>query len=359
MCSLVETAEALCAPGKGLLASDESTGTIGKRFQKYGIENTEDNRRAYRELFYTADVGQYYSGAIMYKETLYQNASDGRPFKEILTSKGVQPGIKVDEGLSPIPGTAGETETKGMEVLAEACKEYVAAGAKFTKWRAALKVGGGCPSDKAIEVNARQLAQYAKICQEAGLVPVVEPEILIDGDHTQQQFGDVSEKVISACVVELWRQGVQLEACLLKPQMIIPGTECPSGKVGPEAVAEATLRVMRRVVPAAIPGIMFLSGGQTEEEATLNLDALNRLANSSGRVPWAMSFSFGRALQASVLQSWSASPSNTAEAKRLAAAVAAANSAAARGQYEGPHPSITSKASLHETFRGWSGQAAA
>ncbi|KAI7844816.1 hypothetical protein COHA_001695 [Chlorella ohadii] len=372
MSTLEETARHLAAPGKGLLASDESTGTIGKRLEKAGFENTEasgplpascwlnEARRAYRQLFYTAPIGEAgISGAILFKETLYQSADDGTPFVECLRRQGVLPGIKarlgVDEGLVPLEGCPGETSTRGLEGLASACAEYASAGARFAKWRAALKVGGGCPSEKAIEINAAQLAEYAAICQAQGLVPIVEPELLIDGDHTLAQFAEASTRVISRCVAHLWQKNVVLEATLLKPQMCIPGADHTGEKPTSDVIADETLRVMRRCVPAAVPGIMFLSGGQTEEEATVNLNAINRLAQQQGRAPWSLSFSFGRSLQASVLKLWSEDrEGNAQQCRDMAAALARANSQAVLGRYEGPHPSITSQAgSLRETFRGW------
>ncbi|KAI8464893.1 MAG: fructose-bisphosphate aldolase [Monoraphidium minutum] len=359
---LEATARALTAPGKGLLASDESPATIGKRLEKAGIGNTPEARRAYRELFYTAPgIGAAFSGVIMHKETLGQRVAGGARFVDVLAAQGVLAGVKVDEGLVPLEGgEPGETSTRGLETLEASCREYAAAGARFAKWRAALKVvEGSCPSQLAVETNATQLAEYAAICQSAGLVPIVEPELLIDGPHSAEVFAEASERVICACVAALWRRGVALEACLLKPQMVVQGTECAASKAGPKAVAAATLRVMRRAVPPAVAGIMFLSGGQSEEEATLNLDAINKMAQAEGRAPWALSFSFGRGLQASVLKLWSdAPPSRAAEARAMAAALARANAAAARGAYAGPHPSLLG-GSLHETFRGWGGDAAA
>ncbi|KXZ43103.1 hypothetical protein GPECTOR_102g56 [Gonium pectorale] len=299
MADLATVAAALSAPGKGLLASDESTGTIGKRLEKAGLPNTEDIRRAYRELYYTTPgMGQYISGVIMFKETLLQSTADGRRFVDVLAEQGILAGIKVDEGLAPLPdGGDGETYTRGLEGLEAACREYVAAGAKFAKWRATIKVSDVLPTDLAVERNADDLARYAKICQECGLVPVVEPEILIDGAHSQERFGAVTERVVGATVAALWRHGVALEGCLLKPQMVIPGAEAEGGPLPPGQVARATVAALRRVVPPAIPGIMFLSGGQSEEEATANLNAINLEAQAAGRCPWALSFSFGRALQ--------------------------------------------------------------
>ncbi|PNW86605.1 hypothetical protein CHLRE_02g093450v5 [Chlamydomonas reinhardtii] len=360
---LAQIAAQLAAPGKGLLASDESTGTIGKRLEKAGLPNTEDIRRSYRELYYTTPgMGQYISGVIMFKETLYQSTKAGRPFVEVLAEQGILAGIKVDEGLEPLAGAAdGETHTKGLEGLEANCREYARAGAKFAKWRATLKVTDTLPSALAVERNADELAQYARICQNCGLVPVVEPEILIDGNHSQERFGQVTEQVIGATVAALWRHGVELEGCLLKPQMVIPGADAEGGKVSAADVARCTVAALRRVVPPAIPGIMFLSGGQTEEEATINLDAVNREAQAVGRCPWVLSFSFGRALQASVLKLWSSDQTRVAEAQQLALALARVNSEAALGNYNassGSHPSTLGTATLHETFRGWNGQPA-
>ncbi|GIM01270.1 hypothetical protein Vretimale_6050 [Volvox reticuliferus] len=245
---LGSVAAKLAAPGKGLLASDESTGTIGKRLEKAGLPNTEDIRRAYRELYYTTPgMGQYISGVIMFKETLYQSTAAGRRFVDVLADAGIMAGIKVDEGLAPLPGGGdGETYTKGLEGLEAACREYASAGAKFAKWRATLKVTDSLPSDLAVERNAEDLARYAKVCQECGLVPVVEPEILIDGAHSQARFGVVTERVLGATVAALWRHGVALEGCLLKPQMVIPGAEAEGGKVSAGEVARHTVAALRR-----------------------------------------------------------------------------------------------------------------
>ncbi|GFR50055.1 hypothetical protein Agub_g12196 [Astrephomene gubernaculifera] len=361
---LASIAERLAAPGKGILASDESTGTIGKRLEKAGLPNTEDIRRAYRELLYTTPgLGQYISGVIMFKETLHQATSDGRRFTEVLQQEGILPGIKVDEGLAPLPGGGeGETFTRGLEGLREACGEYVRAGARFAKWRATLKVTDQLPSPAAVQRNAEDLAAYAKICQDCGLVPIVEPELLIDGDHSQERFAAASQQVLSAVVSCLLSSGVALEGCLLKPQMVLPGADATGGGAGPEQVARATVEVMRRVIPPALPGILFLSGGQSEEQATANLDAINRHARQVGRCPWALSFSFGRALQASVLKLWSADRTSVAPAQHLALQLARVNSEAALGRYAGgqeggqPHPSRLSAESLRENFRGWGGQ---
>eukprot|EP00798_Chlamydomonas_sp_ICE-L_P016275 gene16275-22455_t len=329
--SLVQVAKGLVAKGKGILAADESTGTIGKRLEKVGLENVEENRQGYREVWLDT------------------------PGLEMFIS-GIYPGIKVDEGLEPLEGgLPGETHTKGLENLAESCKGYVAAGAKFAKWRATIKVQGeACPSELALKTNADELAQYAKICQAAGLVPIVEPEILIDGDHSPQRFQEVTEKVISECVSAMWKHSVLLEGVLLKPQMVFQGADFSGAKATPAEIALHTITAMKRTLPAAVPGIVFLSGGQTEEEATINLNAINLLAQQADSgCPWALTFSFGRALQHSVLKLWAADKSKVNEARALALAVAQANSQASMGQYTGPHPSTDEGSSLREGFRGW------
>ncbi|KAK9839825.1 hypothetical protein WJX81_004472 [Elliptochloris bilobata] len=356
---LCEVAQQLTAPGKGLLASDESTGTIGKRLAKAGILNTEENRRQYRELFYTADIGGGISGAILYEEALYQSASDGTPFVECLRQQGVLPGVKVDEGLVPFGEVEGETETRGLGGLAERCRRYRRAGVRFAKWRAALRISGEHgPSEAAAQRNAEQLAEYAAVCQACGLVPIVEPEVLIDGSHGIERSGAAAERVLQACVAALWRSNVVLEATLLKPMMVMPGADHTGSCAWPKEVAQATLTALRRSVPPAVPGIMFLSGGLSEEQATVNLNEINRAAAASGGAPWRLSFSFGRALQASVLEIWKEDRECVAameRARAMAAALAAANGAASAGRYEaGSHPSILSGGgSLREAFRGW------
>uniref|UniRef100_A0A7S0WS82 fructose-bisphosphate aldolase n=1 Tax=Chlamydomonas leiostraca TaxID=1034604 RepID=A0A7S0WS82_9CHLO len=278
----------------------------------------------------------------------------------VLNEQGIAPGIKVDEGLVPLEGgLEGETWTKGLENLAAAAREYKAQGAEFAKWRATIKVQQGGPSDKAIERNAEDLASYAAICQVSGLVPIVEPEILIDGHHDIGRFQAVTERVIAETFTHMWRKGVHLEGALLKPQMVIPGADYAGGKATPEEVAHHTVTALRRVVPPALPGILFLSGGQSEEEATLNLNAINVAARQMGRAPWSLSFSYGRALQHSVLKTWAANQAAVADAQAMALALAEANSRAALGNYSGPHPTTASTESLRENFRGWSGAAPA
>jgi len=358
---LVKTAKTIATPGRGILAMDESNATCGKRLDSIGVENTEDNRRAYRELLLSAPgLGKYVSGAILFEETLFQNTKSGKSMVAVLNEQGIAPGIKVDEGLVPLEGgLEGETWTKGLENLAAAAREYKAQGAEFAKWRATIKVQQGGPSDKAIERNAEDLASYAAICQVSGLVPIVEPEILIDGHHDIGRFQAVTERVIAETFTHMWRKGVHLEGALLKPQMVIPGADYAGGKATPEEVAHHTVTALRRVVPPALPGILFLSGGQSEEEATLNLNAINVAARQMGRAPWSLSFSYGRALQHSVLKTWAANQAAVADAQAMALALAEANSRAALGNYSGPHPTTASTESLRENFRGWSGAAPA
>lgn len=353
MGSLTDVANQLVATGKGILASDESVGTLGKRLAKAGVENTENNRRDYRQLFYTAPgIGAHLSGAIMHKEALYQSSSATVPFVQYLSAQGILPGIKVDEGLQPLHDCPGESHTLGLDSLADNCVLYRRQGARFAKWRAALSIGEGRPSATAVDINARELAQYAAVCQARDLVPIVEPEVLIEGTHTVQLQADISSQVISECMAALWRQpGIHLHELLLKPQMAIPGTDASSGSPSPSDVAHHTLDVMRKCVPPAVPGIVFLSGGQSEEQATVNLNQINSAPPESR--PWVCTFSFGRALQASVLKIWSADRSHTVQAQKMAVALAAVNGAASVGQYEGAHPSTTSADNLREPFRGW------
>lgn len=356
--SLEEVAQFLTQRGKGLLASDESNGTIGKRLVAAGFNNNPETRRRYRQLFYGAEELEHsISGAILFKETLYQSMDSGETFVNTLKSKGILPGIKIDEGLTPLPGCGptGETRTKGLDGLDAVCAEYRSAGARFAKWRAALHVH---PSQRAVEVNASELAQQAAICQAHGLVPIVEPELLIDGDHSIDDFEVASLRILTETIATLWRQpGISLEATLLKPQMIVPGAGHPSRNdrhALSEDIARRTLRAMRHCIPPAIPGIMFLSGGQSEEEATINLNTINQLNNNNNNSagPWALSFSYGRGLQASVLKLWSEKASDE-ECMKMAVAVAEANGLASRGEFNGKHPSITGLGSLQESFRGW------
>jgi len=331
---LVATANAIASPGKGILAADESTGTIGSRFTKIGLENTEPNRRAYRELlFTTSDWGKYCSGVILYEETLHQKCEDGTPFVEVLRRNGVIPGIKVDKGLVTLSGTDGETATQGLDGLGARCAEYYKAGARFAKWRAALKISQTCPSELAIIENAHGLARYASICQENGLVPIVEPEVLMDGEHTLEQCAEASQRVYAGVFKALHDHHIFLEGILLKPNMVTPGHSNPSySTTPPEAIAKATVTVLQRTVPPAVPGIMFLSGGQDEEEASRNLQAINVYP---GKKPWSLSFSYGRALQASCLKAWKGDKANIAAGQAAFAERAKANSLAQLGKYTG------------------------
>ncbi|XP_057983042.1 fructose-bisphosphate aldolase 1, cytoplasmic [Malania oleifera] len=328
---LVANAAYIGSPGKGILAADESTGTIGKRLSSINVENVESNRRALRELlFCTPGALQYLSGVILFEETLYQKTASGKPFVEVLNEGGVLPGIKVDKGTVELPGTNGETTTQGLDGLAQRCQEYYKAGARFAKWRAVLKIGLNEPSELAIHENANGLARYAIICQQNGLVPIVEPEILVDGPHDIDRCADVTERVLAACYKALNDHHVLLEGTLLKPNMVTPGSEAK--KVAPEVIAEYTVRALQRTMPAAVPAVVFLSGGQSEEEATLNLNAMNKL---QVKRPWRLSFSFGRALQQSTLKSWAGKEENVGKARAAFLARCKANSEATLGTYKG------------------------
>jgi fructose-bisphosphate aldolase, class I len=316
--------------GKGILAADESTGTIEKRFTKIALENTEDNRRAYREmLFTTPGFGEYISGVIMYDETFRQSASTGEKFTALLEREGAHPGIKVDEGTTEMEESPQEKVTKGLEGLPPRMKEYFELGAKFAKWRAVYTISDSLPSDVNVRENAKGLAGYAKACQEAGIVPIVEPEVLMDGTHTIARCEEVTEKVLTAVFEELKNAGVALEGIILKPNMVVPGSE--SAKATPEEIAEATLRVFNKTVPHEVPGIAFLSGGQSEVEATTNLNAMN----VKGPHPWKLTFSYGRALQDSALKTWAGKPENVAAAQAVLLHRAKMNSLAAKGEYAG------------------------
>jgi len=329
---LRETANAIATPGKGILAADESNPTIGKRFEKISVENTESNRRDYRELlFRTPGWGDFISGVILFEETLNQNAADGTPFVELIRANGVIPGIKVDKGVAPIPGTDGETLTQGIDGMLGRCQEYYKKGARFAKWRAVLKISATCPSDVAVAENAHSLALYAAICQSAGLVPIVEPEVLIDGDHSIEICAGVSQAVWEATIKALHDQHVMFEGILLKPSMVTAGADWKGPQSTSQDIAAQTVSVLQRTIPPAIPGIMFLSGGQSEEEATVNLDAMNKLAGR--RVPWILSFSYGRALQNSVLKAWAGKKENVQAAQQAFLERARANSQAQLGKY--------------------------
>ncbi|OAY68161.1 Fructose-bisphosphate aldolase cytoplasmic isozyme, partial [Ananas comosus] len=340
---LIANAAYLATPGKGILAADESTGTIGKRLAGINVENIEENRRALRELlFCTRGALQYLSGVIFFEETLYQKTADGKPFVLVLKEGGVLPGIKVDKGTVELAGTNGETTTQGHDDLGKRCAKFYEVGARFAKWRAVLKIGPTEPSQLAINENANGLARYAIICQENGLVPIVEPEILIDGPHDINRCAEVSERVFAACYKALNDHHVLLEGSLLKPNMVTPGSDAK--KVAPEVVGEYTVRTLLRMVPPAVPGVVFLSGGQSEEEATLNLNAMNKL---KGKKPWTLSFSFGRALQRSALNIWAGKKENVEKARAAFLSRCKANSEATLGAHKGDAATEGASESLH------------
>ncbi len=323
-------ANAMVAKGKGILAPDESTGTIQKRLSGINVESTEENRRTYRELLFTTKgAGDCISGVILFDETLRQSAKDGTPFAKHLDAQGIIPGIKVDKGAKQIAGTPEEKVTEGLDGLRERLNEYLDLGARFTKRRDVIKIGDGIPSRHCIEANAHALGRYAALSQEAGLVPIVEPEVLMDGDHDIERCREVTEATLHAVFHQLFEQRIALEGMLLKPNMVVSGKDCPT-RAGVEAVAEVTVKTLRRCVPAAVPGIVFLSGGQSEEEATAHLNALNTL----GSQPWELSFSYGRALQQSALQAWSGDAANVPAAQAAYLHRARMNGAARSGSYK-------------------------
>lgn len=348
---LKATAQYISSRGSGILASDESNSTTGKRLATIGLDNTETNRRRWRELLYTADIDNYIAGAIMFEETLYQNAEDGTPFVDILKSKGILPGIKVDTGLTVLPRTAGETATTGLDGLPERCKRYYDQGARFAKWRAVMRVGkgDGAPSDAAILENAHALARYAQISQANGLVPIVEPEVLLDGDHDIDETAYYTERVLSFTFRALNEYDVCLDGALLKPNMVNPGTDSPN-QCEPDTVARYTLQTMMRGVPPAMPGIHFLSGGMSDQEATENLNLLNTIPGSE-KAPWSLNFSYGRALQMAVLKMWNGEDSNKDAAQALLAKLVKANGEAQLGKYVGPHPSPGGKVRNFQPLR--------
>jgi len=329
---LREVAKAISRPGHGILAADESTGTMGKRLANIGLENTEENRRKYRQLLFTTDpkLGEYISGVILFEETLYQKSDSGKPFVDLIKEKGIIPGIKVDKGVVPLMGSEGETTTQGLDDLAKRCAQYKKDGARFAKWRCTLKIGTNTPSYLGILENANVLARYASICQMNGLVPIVEPEVLMDGSHDLDRAQKVTETVLAATYKALNDHHVFLEGTLLKPNMVLPGADCPT-KYTPQQAAVATVQALSRTVPAAVPGITFLSGGQSEEEATVHLDALNKCQVAPK--PWALTFSYGRALQASVLKAWGGQDNNVAAGQSELMKRAQANSLASVGRY--------------------------
>lgn len=329
---LIENATKLTAPGKGLLAADESTGTIQKRFDTVGVENTEENRAFYRGALFSSDgVGNCISGAILFEETLYQKDPSGKMMVDVLKEQGILPGIKVDKGLVPMFLSNSEQFTQGLDGLGKRCADYYNAGARFTKWRCVLKIGKDMPSPQSIDTTAKTLAQYAAICQENRLVPIVEPEIMADGDHDINRCAYETERVLAACFKALNDHHVLLEGCLLKPNMVTPGTEGP--KVTSGEIAYMTVRTLQRTVPPALCGVMFLSGGQSEEDASLNLSAMNKMDKK--RIPYSLSFSYGRALQASALKALGASKTDKAGLQKAFMVRAQANSDAQLGKFEG------------------------
>jgi fructose-bisphosphate aldolase class I len=329
MTDLAKVAHAMVAKGKGILAADESTGTIEKRFKTISIANEERNRRDYREmLFSTPKLGNYISGVILYDETIRQKAADGTPFVDMLNRQGILPGIKVDSGAKAMAKCPGETITEGLDGLTKRCQEYVKIGAKFAKWRAVITIGDAIPSASCIWANAHALARYAAICQETGLVPIVEPEVLMDGPHSIERCEEVTEWTLNAVFDSLYNQRVVLEEMVLKPSMVISGTEAKR-QAGVQEVAERTLKVLKRTVPAAVPGIAFLSGGQSDELATEHLDAMNRL----GGGPWALTFSYGRALQHASLNAWKGQTGNVKVGQAALFHRSRMNGLAATGKY--------------------------
>jgi fructose-bisphosphate aldolase, class I len=326
---LEETAQAMVAEGRGILAADESNATMTKRLEAVGVESTCESRRSFRGLMFTTEgVADYISGVIMYDETIRQKTADGTPFPEFLAQEGILPGIKVDTGAKPLAGAVDETVTEGLDGLRERLAEYRELGARFAKWRAVIAIGDRLPSRYCLRVNAHALGRYAALCQEAGLVPIVEPEVLMDGDHEIDRSEQVTEATLREVFAELLDQGVAIEGIVLKPNMVLSGYDCPE-RAGVEEVAERTLDLFRRVVPAAVPGIAFLSGGQSDELATAHLNAMNAI----GGVPWQLSFSYGRALQATPLEIWGGEESNEDAARESFAHRARCNGEARYGRY--------------------------
>ena len=333
MAELWQIARDLVAPGKGILAADESTSTIKRRFDAIGVESTEANRRAYRELlFRTKGAADHISGVILYDETIRQKAEDGTPLVALLKDQGIYPGIKVDVGAKPLAGSPNETVTEGLDGLRERLGEYRDLGAVFTKWRAVITIGGGIPTDYCLDVNAHALARFAALSQEAGLVPIVEPEVLMDGTHTVERCFDVTRATQLEVFHQLAAQRVRFDEMLLKPNMVLSGKSAKD-RAPAAHVARATLHCFLQTVPAAVPGVVFLSGGQSDDEATVNLDAINRRAAEIGGVPWELSFSYGRWLQAAPQKAWSGKKENVAAAQRAYFHRAKVTAAARMGKY--------------------------
>jgi fructose-bisphosphate aldolase class I len=325
-------AKAMVARGKGILAADESTGTIGRRLASINVANEEPNRQAWRQLLFTSEgYGKYISGVILYDETLRQSAAAGTPFVDILQAEGVIPGIKVDNSTNPLASAPGELTTDGLDGLRDRLNEYYELGARFTKWRAVITIGDHIPSDYCINVNAHALGRFAALSQEAGLVPIVEPEVLMDGDHSIEMCEWVTERTLNRTFAELKSQRVDLEGMVLKPNMVLSGADADDRAVA-QAVARATVDCFRRTIPAAVPGIAFLSGGQGDEEATVNLDAINKIAKAEN-APWELSFSYGRGLQATPLSIWGGNPDNIPAAQKAFLERSIATAAAREGEY--------------------------
>jgi fructose-bisphosphate aldolase class I len=331
LAELNKVAQAMVAPGKGILAADESSGTIKKRFDAIGVESTEDNRRDYRELLFrsTEAMSKYISGVILYDETIWQKAKDGTPLVEIIAKTGAIPGIKVDEGTKPLPNCPGEVITVGLDKLADRLPKYYEQGARFAKWRAVIDIGQGMPTFSCIHANAHALARYAALCQAAQIVPIVEPEVLMDGAHDIDRCVDVTVRVLKETFQELFYNRVALEGMVLKPNMAVPGKKSAK-KASVQEVAEKTVKMLKECVPAAVPGIAFLSGGQSDEEATAHLDAMNKL----GGLPWHLTFSYGRALQAAPQKAWAGKAENVVAAQRAFNHRAMMNGLAALGQWK-------------------------
>jgi fructose-bisphosphate aldolase, class I len=331
LAELNKVAKAMVAPGRGILAADESSATIKKRFDAIGAESTGVNRRDYREMLFrsTEAMSKYISGVILYDETIRQNAKDGTPLVKIIEKAGALPGIKVDKGLKPLPFCPNEVITEGLDGLRERLAEYRGLGAKFAKWRAVIDIGAGIPTHTCIMTNAHALARYAALCQDEEIVPIVEPEVLMNGDHDIDSCYRATEWTLKRVFEQLYDQRVALEGMVLKPNMVVAGKKCGK-RAGVNEVADKTLRVLKACVPAAVPGIAFLSGGQSDEDATANLDAMNK----SGGLPWGLTFSYGRALQAAPQHAWAGKSENVATAQRAFAHRAMMNSLAARGQWK-------------------------
>jgi fructose-bisphosphate aldolase class I len=331
LAELNKIAQAMVASGRGILAADESSGTIKKRFEAIGVDSTADARRDYRELLFRSSdaMSKYISGVILYDETIRQNAKDGTALVKIIEKAGVIPGIKVDKGTKPLPFSPGEVITEGLDGLRERLAEYRGLGAKFAKWRAVIDIGTAIPSYAAIMTNAHALGRYAALCQEQGIVPIVEPEVLMDGDHDGDRCYLITEWLLKTVFEQLYYQKVALEGMVLKPNMVVTGKKSKK-RAGVDEVAEKTVKLLKACVPAAIPGIAFLSGGQSDEEATAHLDAMNRL----GPFPWRLTFSYGRALQAAPQKAWAGKSENVAAAQRAFAHRAAMNSLATLGQWK-------------------------